>query len=171
MPLTQPNLTNPPSFGPPNKHVEVVRSLRRKLSHVPESVVEHFASQGKAVTLNSAHPDAIALYSGLYRFPVTADMLDEALISDLRMIGFQLGQDGTLKRGDCILLWVDEAHRDDLRAEAEMIWHEQGLRPHEEGVEAINEMAQRTTNRLVSVQRDPRSSREISQHVHHRGGR
>lgn len=189
MPLTQPNYTPPfsgavrPSrepLSPPNpayvaqrnaqeKRLQVIRGLRRKLSYVPQTVIDHFASQGKVVTLNSSLPDAVALYSGYYRYPVSASDLNEPLVADLKQAGFVVGQDGTLKRGDCLLYWIDEARREDLRDEAEIVWYEQGLRPSEESVERLNELFQRSTGGAAGVVADPRSSRTIDQHVHHRG--
>lgn len=186
MPLTQPNPT-PPFSGvvrphreppPPNpayvaqrnaqeKRLQVLRGLRRKLSYVPQTVLDHFASQGKVATLNSSHPDAVAIYSGLYRYPVSKSDLNEPLVADLKQAGFVVGQDGTLKRGDCLLYWIDETRREDLRDEAEIIWHEQGLRPSEEAVERLNDLFQRSTGGAAGVIADRRSSRSISQHVDH----
>lgn len=99
--------------------------LSRKLSHIPESVVEHFAALGKAVTLNAGSADAMAVYSALYRFPVEVGDLDEDLVAELKQVRFQFLPDGTIRRGDCVLYVVDNEVRDSFRADAEIAWRDQ----------------------------------------------
>ena len=152
-------------------NVHVSRALNRKLSYIPESVVDYFEANGKVLTLNLGHRDAIAQYSGQYRYPVTTKDLNESLVEDLLRAGFLVNNtDQTLDRGDCKLYAADQEIHAAIRNEAEILWHQQHIGDHENQVAAMSEEVGRRTRGQARVGLDPRTG-SVDSHVHHGGRR
>jgi hypothetical protein len=131
--------------------------------------VEFFAAQSKVVTLNNGSQDSTAQLAGLYRFPVTTtDFGEDAdeLLDDLKKAGYQVGPDGTIRRGDCLLFSVDEEAQGRLRADAEVVWHQQIVRPNEETAEGLNRAVPG-----IGARFENRGHSSIKDHVIHRGRR
>lgn len=124
----------------------------RKFSHIPEAVVEHFAAQSKAVTLNAGSPDAMAVYGALYRFPVEKGDLNEDLVEELRRERFQFAQDGTIRRGDCVLYIVDNEMRDMLRDDAEVAWRDQEAKQGDGAATHLDASLRRATGGAAGVE-------------------
>lgn len=126
--------------------------LQRKFSHIPESVVEHFAARSKAVTLNAGSPDAMAVYGAIYRTPVEVSDLNEDLVAELKQARFQFAQDGTIRRGDCVLYVVDKEMRDALRDDAEVAWRDQEAKEGDEAALHLDASLRRATAGAAGVQ-------------------
>lgn len=150
--------------------MQVKRGIQRKLSHVPESVKEHFAAQSKICTLNLGHPDAVAQYSGVYRFPVEASDLNESLVADLKSAGFRIDPtDQTIDRGDCKLYAVDKQMQDDLDTEAELAWHQQRVGANEGIADTITDNLPPEVRENVRVSQ--KDGAHVTDHVIHGGRR
>lgn len=149
--------------------MQVRRGIQRKLSYIPESVKEHFAGLSKVVTLNYGGRDAVAQYSGIYRFPVEAKDLDEQLVADLVQAGFRVDPtDNTIDRGDCKLYVVDAATQEDLDNEAELAWAQQKVGANESVAGAINQGLPSNMRQHINVTQ--KDGAHVADHVIH-GGR
>jgi hypothetical protein len=124
----------------------------RKLSHIPEMVVEHFAAQSKSVTLNAGSPDATAVYGALGRFPVEVGDLNEDLVAELKRERFQFAPDGTIRRGDCLLYVVDNEIRDALRDDAEIAWRDQEVKQGDGAAMHLDASLRRATGGAAGVE-------------------
>lgn len=149
------------------KQLVVTDRPSRKLSYIPVEVVEHFAADGKTVMLNSSNPQAVSMYAGVYRFPVTLEDLDEELVGILKRQGFQQGADNTFHRGDCILLWSNHADIERFREEAEILWHQQS--DPSRAADELNMFAKQRLPRGVGFEN--RTAPPVEEYVFRRSGR
>lgn len=142
---------------------EVTHRPRKKLSHIPEEVVEHFATGNKAVMLNHGAPDSVAMYGGLNRMAVTVEDLNEDLVEVLKKASFGFSPDGTIKRGDCVLLWCNQEDIEMFRQEADIAWHNQS--DPDRAAEELDQFARSRMRGQVKVNTDPRSGTVVDRQV------
>lgn len=140
---------------------------KRKFSYVPQSIADYFAAQGKALTLNRGGAEGVADMAAFYRFPVTVTDLGEGaeeMLAELKQAGYEIGQDSTIRRADCLLFYVDEQQRQELRDEAQLLWHQQKANDYEQMPERLNEEVRRIGG---GARFEHRGARRIGDFVSH----
>lgn len=87
------------------------------LNKIPALAEEHFASQGKVLSLSYGAPAAIGMYATMDRHPVLKSELSEEVWEALKAAGFRETVDGAVGRIDCLLYSQDKTVRDLRRAQ------------------------------------------------------
>lgn len=138
-------------MAPPQKLVQTVGQEEYKavdFGAIPKSVADLFAAKGHNVFLSYASPQNVSAMASRHAFSLAiSDIPKEAVDEvrqDLRRYGFTVDSDGTIRKGDCLLLSQPETARQHFEQENYETWKRQGYASDAQA-EAIQEEARRTS--------------------------